>query len=164
MGPIESVTDRTHPQVLSPQRGPGDPVGSGQEIGLIGMNVLWPNVSPELIRRNMTVKKIVVIQVMLLLYKVSRGIFNIATFPTLHVPITEGEALVGGRVGNPRGLIVAAGDCMPARVAPVSLWTDTGAVRCVTNALWACQNQRTNNCAPYEPAAEDFLEETNAEC
>jgi hypothetical protein len=103
MGPIESVTDRTHPQVRSPQRGPGDPVGSGQEIGLIGMNVLWPNVSPELIRRNMTVKKIVVIQVMLLLYKVSRGIFNIAT-PTLHVPITE--ALVGGRVGNPRGLIV----------------------------------------------------------
>ena len=59
---------------------------------------------------------------MLLLYKVSRGIFNIATFPTLHVPITE--ALVGGRVGTPRGLIVAAGDCMPARVAPVSLPVD----------------------------------------
>jgi hypothetical protein len=44
---------------------------------------------------------------------------------------------------------LAAGDCMPARVAPVSLWTDTGAVRCVTKAFSACQNQRTNNCAPH---------------
>ena len=41
-----------------------------------------------------------------------------------------------------RAYFLAAGDCMPARVAPVSLWTDTGAVRCVTKALWACQNTR----------------------
>ena len=44
---------------------------------------------------------------------------------------------------------LAAGDCMPARVAPVSLWTDTGAARCVTKAFSACQNQRTNSCAPH---------------
>ena len=44
---------------------------------------------------------------------------------------------------------IAAGDCMPARVAPVSLWTDTGAVRCVTKAFSACPNQRTNSCAPH---------------
>ena len=36
--------------------------------------------------------------------------------------------------GKPEWKLVA-GDCMPARVAPVSLWTDTGAVRCVTKAL-----------------------------
>ena len=47
------------------------------------------------------------------------------------------------------GRLVAAGDCMPARVAPVSLWTDTGAVRCVTKAFSACPNQRTNSCAPH---------------
>ena len=47
------------------------------------------------------------------------------------------------------GLCLAAGDCMPARVAPVSLWTDTGAVRCVTKAFSACPNQRTNSCAPH---------------
>ena len=31
---------------------------------------------------------------------------------------------------------------MPARVAPVSLWTDTGAVRCVTKAFSACTQRK----------------------